>query len=86
MAIASRTQGGRSLWFSVMNHYQPVPFPVHWEYKNTTGVTFNKKRDAAVAQAWIATALLAGYGVCVNRIANRGGGGGVYTLQGGVAP
>jgi hypothetical protein len=68
-----------SIIFSVMNNYKPLPFAVHWQFKNTAGVTF-AKTNTAEAETWITGALLAGYGICLHW-GGRGGGGGVYFLD-----
>lgn len=56
-------------------------FPYHWRYKNVVGVSFGRK-DAAAAQAWALTALVAGYRIAV-QWRGRGGGGFVPVLRGG---
>ncbi|MGA9082612.1 MAG: hypothetical protein WB390_09160 [Pseudolabrys sp.] len=79
IVAAADQQRARKMHFSIITRdHQPLPFPVHWKHKNSTGVTF-AKTDTAAAEAWITTALLAGYGVCVHW-GTRQGGGGVYSL------
>ena len=78
IVAAAVQQRARRMHFSVMNDHKPVPFEVHWQHKNSTGVTFAKTETTA-AEAWIVVALLAGYGVC-QHWGSRQGGGGVYSL------
>ena len=83
--VADAVQRGKpTITFSVMNDRKPVPFFVHWQRKNVTGVTF-KKRETVAAETWIVTAMLAGYGVCDHWTGQRVGGGGVYGLAGAIA-
>jgi len=49
----------RNIHFSVSDD-KPPPFPTHWRYKGSWGVSF-PRRETATAEAWIVTALLAGY-------------------------
>jgi hypothetical protein len=42
VAVASQRTWKRTMNFSVMNNYKPVPFAVHWKFKNITGVTPGK--------------------------------------------
>src|SRR5207253_7210121 len=53
---AAPTYWKQNMDFSIIHGNEPLPFPIHWRYKNTSGVTF-KKTDTAAAQAWIAAAL-----------------------------
>src|SRR5215831_20341814 len=52
----------RNIHFSVIDNRKPKPFLTHWRHKNTSGVSYPRQETAA-AEAWIATALLAGYTV-----------------------
>lgn len=55
-------------------------FPYHWVYKNVVGVSFNRK-NAAAAQAWALTALVAGCHIVV-QWRGRGSGGFIPVLRG----
>jgi hypothetical protein len=61
--IVENTNHYRKRHFFVLNkHRKPVPFDVHWQYKNAVGVSY-KSRQAAAARQWVCAALLAGFTV-----------------------
>jgi hypothetical protein len=59
---------------------QPPPFPFHWKDKNKFGVTFARDQIEQ-AQAWVLTALMAGYVVFQSH--RKGGWGGGRGLRDG---
>ena len=55
-------------WRRRMNYFvmsargrEPPPFPTTWQRKNLFGVNFDVKTERAEAEAWITTALIAGF-------------------------
>jgi hypothetical protein len=60
--LVENTNSYRRRYFFVLDDRKPVPFPRHWNYKNTTGVTFGRA-DVDAARAWVKQALLAGFTV-----------------------
>jgi hypothetical protein len=72
--LVESTNWCRNRHFSVIDERKPVPFPTHWRYKNTSGVSF-KRDEVAAAEAWVRTALLAGF-VVFHLDTKRGAGGG----------
>ncbi|HEY2533492.1 MAG TPA: hypothetical protein VGJ20_37105 [Xanthobacteraceae bacterium] len=61
--MVENTNHYRKLHFFVLSkNRKPVPFDVHWQYKNAVGVSY-KSRQAAAARQWVCAAWLAGFTV-----------------------
>ena len=53
---------GKRHFFVVSRNRKPIPFDVHWQYRNAVGVSY-KPQQATAARQWVCAALLAGFTV-----------------------